>query len=250
MEAVAIKEAYSIPKQKAKSTIAVSRKEVKYLVSLKDRLYLLSCLDKLLTPDAYGGYNGYSVRSLYFDSISNTDYIEKMTKADERKRVRLRIYTTKDTTVKFELKRKSFGRQLKETIKISREDAIEVMNGNYEVLLNYQTDISEYAYNLMTTNNYRPVSLVEYDRRAYTHKHFNTRITLDNNLRYSDFNYDLFSDNINFKQALDKDKTILEVKYDRFLFAQIQDVLANCNFLGKPPSKYATSRQLLRKYNY
>ena len=62
---------------KKKSTIAVSRKEVKYLVSLKDRLYLLSCLDKLLTPDVYGGYNGYSVRSLYFDSILNTDYIQK-----------------------------------------------------------------------------------------------------------------------------------------------------------------------------
>ena len=213
-------------------------------------MYLLSCLDKLLTPDVYGGYNGYSVRSLYFDSILNTDYIQKVTKADERKRIRLRIYTTKDTTVKFELKRKYFGRQLKETIKITKDDAIEIINGNYEVLLKYDTDISEYAYNLMTTNHYRPVSLVEYDRRAYTHKHFNTRITLDNNLRYADFDYDLFSDNVNFKQALDKDKTILEVKYDRFLFAQIQDILSNCDFLGKPPSKYATSRKLLKEYYY
>ena len=235
---------------KKKSTIAVSRKEVKYLVSLKDRLYLLSCLDKLLTPDVYGGYNGYSVRSLYFDSILNTDYIQKVTKADERKRIRLRIYTTKDTTVKFELKRKYFGRQLKETIKITKEDAIEIINGNYEVLLKYDTDISEYAYNLMTTNHYRPVSLVEYDRRAYTHKHFNTRITLDNNLRYTDFDYDLFSDNVNFKQALDKDKTILEVKYDRFLFQQLQEVLSKCNFVGKPPSKFGTSRQLLNTYYY
>ena len=72
-----------------------------------------------------------------------------------------------------------------------------------------------------------------------THKHFNTRRTLDNNLRYTDFDYDLFSDNVNFKQAREKDKTILEVKYDRFLFAQIQDILSNCDFLGKPPSKYA-----------
>lgn len=237
-------------KKESKSTIAVSRKEAKYLVSLKDRLYLLSCLDKLLTPDAYGGYNGYSVRSLYFDSISNIDYVEKVTKAYERKRIRLRIYTTKDTTVKFEIKRKYYGRQLKETIKITKEDAIEIINGNYEVLLKYDTDISEYAYNLMTTNHYRPVSLVEYDRRAYTHKCFNTRITLDNNLRYTDFDYDLFSDNVNFKQALDKDKTILEVKYDRFLFAQIQDILSNCDFLGKPPSKYETSRQLLKQYYY
>lgn len=236
--------------KKKKETLSVSRKEIKYLVSIKDRLYLLNCLEKILTPDSFGGYNGYSVRSLYFDSISNGDYIDKMSKSDVKKRVRLRIYTTKDVEVKFELKRKEFGRQLKESIKISKDDAIEMMSGNYKVLLDYNSDISEYAYNLMSGNRYRPVSLIEYDRRAYTHRSFNTRITLDNNLRYSDFNYDLFGDNINFKQALDKDKTILEVKYDRFLFEQIQDVLINCNLQEKPPSKYASSRQLLQEYNY
>lgn len=233
-----------------KKTIAVARKELKYLVSLTDRVYLLNALSKILKPDEYGDYNGYSVRSLYFDSINNEDYIEKITKTDKRKRIRLRIYTLEDTKVKFEIKRKSFGRQLKETIKINKSDAIEIINGNYEVLLNYTTDISEYAYNLMKTHNYRPVALVEYDRRAFTHKNFNTRITLDNNLRYNDFCYDLFSNNVNFKQALPKDKTILEVKYDRFLFSQIQEVLKNCDFLGKPPSKYGSSRNLLKNYYY
>lgn len=27
-------------------------------------------------------------------------------------------------------------------------------------------------------------------------------------------------------------------------------ILSNCDFLEKPPNKYATSRQLLKKYNY
>ncbi|SHH91099.1 VTC domain-containing protein [Clostridium collagenovorans DSM 3089] len=232
------------------NTIAVSRRELKYLVSLVDRVYLLNALSKILKPDEYGGYNGYSVRSLYFDSISNEDYIEKLVKTDERKRVRLRIYSTRDTVVKFEIKRKSFGRELKETIVISKEDAQEVINRNYEVLLNYDSDISEYAYDLMKTHNYRPVALVEYDRRAFTHRDFNTRITLDNNLRYCNFEYDLFKENINFIQALPKDKTILEVKYDRFLFSQIQDVLQSCDLSGKPPSKFGSARGLLMKYYY
>ena len=47
--------------------LSVSRREVKYLISQEDRLFLLEALDKLLTPDAYGGYNGYVVRSVYFD---------------------------------------------------------------------------------------------------------------------------------------------------------------------------------------
>ena len=59
-------------------TITVSRREFKYMVDLKDRLYLLDALNKILVPDAYGGYNGYRVRSVYFDAIDNQDYIGKM----------------------------------------------------------------------------------------------------------------------------------------------------------------------------
>ena len=73
-------------------TLAVSRREIKYLISLKDRLYLLDALNRLLIPDAYGGYNGYTVRSVYFDSITNEDYRDKKEHADEKKRVRLRVY--------------------------------------------------------------------------------------------------------------------------------------------------------------
>lgn len=40
--------------------LALSHREIKYLLSLPDRLYMLM-LDKLLIPDAYGGYNGYTV---------------------------------------------------------------------------------------------------------------------------------------------------------------------------------------------
>lgn len=231
-------------------TLSVSRRELKYMVSLTDRVYLLNALSQILTPDAYGDYNGYTVRSMYFDSISNEDYMDKVLKNEKKKRVRLRIYTTKDTVVKFEIKRKLFGRELKETITISKEDALELIDGNYSVLLNYGSDISEYAYNLLSTENYRPVSIVEYDRRAFTHNNFNTRITLDNNLRSNTFSTDFFSDKINFNNLLPLDKTILEVKYDRFLFSQVQDVLNNCDFCEQPPSKYGSCRQLLQNYYY
>ena len=112
-------------KSEEKQTLSVSRKEVKYLLSLPDRLYLLDALDRLLTPDAYGGYNGYTVRSVYFDSITNEDYEDKKNHADEKKRIRVRVYHPDDKVAKFELKRKSFGRELKESIVISREDAIQ-----------------------------------------------------------------------------------------------------------------------------
>ena len=202
--------------QEKQTKLSVSRKEVKYLLSLQDRLFLLDALDHILTPDAYGGYDGYTVRSVYFDSITNEDYIDKKRGADEKKRIRVRIYHTEDATAKFELKRKSFGRELKESLVISREDAQRLLKRDFTALLNYDSDVAEYAYDFMTSRLYRPVSLIEYDRRAYTHENFNTRITLDNHLRYCDFCYDLYSDKLNFKSAMPKDQTILEIKYDRF----------------------------------
>lgn len=230
--------------------LAVYRKEVKYLVSLPDRLYLLDALSQLLTPDAYGGYNGYTVRSVYFDSITNEDYWDKKEHADEKKRIRVRVYDPDDKKAKFELKRKSFGRELKESVVITREDAIRILNRDYSALLNYDSDTARYAYDLMTTRLYRPVSLIEYDRRAFTHPNFNTRVTMDNNLRYCDFCYDLFSHKLNFKSAMPKDETILEIKYDRFLFKQIQEVLSGCDLTRKPPSKFGTSRSLLKEFYY
>lgn len=114
--------------------------------------------------------------------------------------------------------------------------------------MKYHNPISQYAYDLMTTRLYRPVSLIEYDRRAYTHENFNTRVTMDNNLRFCEFNYDLFARHLNFKSAMPKEQTILEIKYDRFLFKQIQDVLSKCDLSKKPPSKFGTSRQILKEY--
>lgn len=97
-------------KSEGEQMLSVSRQEVKYLLSLPDRLFLLDALDCLLTPDAYGGYNGYTVRSVYFDSITNEDYEDKRNHADEKKRIRVRVYHLDDKVAKFELKRKSFGR--------------------------------------------------------------------------------------------------------------------------------------------
>ncbi|AMN34605.1 polyphosphate polymerase domain-containing protein [Clostridium perfringens] len=231
--------------------LSVSRKEVKFLVSSTDRVYLLNSLSQILVPDKYGDYNGYKTRSIYFDSIDNEDFREKQIKTEKRKRIRVRIYNEEDKFAKFEIKRKHFERELKESITITKEDAIRLINREYSVLLNYKDNpLYEYAFNLMKSKLYRPVSMVEYDRRAFTHEFFNTRVTLDNNLRFTNFNYDLFNKNINFKKGLPGDKSILEVKYDRFLFQQLQEVLSKCNFVGKPPSKFGTSRQLLNTYYY
>ena len=45
-------------------------------------------------------------------------------------------------------------------------------------------------------------------------------------------------------------QTILEVKYDTYLFPQIQDVLTRLNLQKCPVSKFGSSRSLLEQYYY
>lgn len=231
-------------------SLTVSRSELKFMINLEDRMKLIAALDKILIPDAYGDYDGYRVRSVYFDGWDNQDYNEKMQKFDFVKRVRIRAYTPEDKTAKFEIKKKWTHSQIKDSVIVSREDAIEMVNGNFEVLKKYDDPTAELGYEICTTMGYRPVSTVEYKRRAYTHPSFSTRVTLDNELQYSNFDDDLFHENPNYKTVMPITKTILEVKFDRFLLPQLQDVLSKINLEKCPVSKFGSSRSLLEEYYY
>lgn len=230
--------------------LTVFRSERKYLIGLEDRMQLIKALHTILVPDAYGGYNGYRVRSVYFDGRDNQDYNERRQKFEFVKRVRLRVYDINDQMVKFEIKKKKSGNQIKDTLLIHRADAQEMINGNYEVLKKYEGETAELGYEVCTTMGYRPISMVEYKRRAFTHPSFSTRITLDSELRYCNFDYDLFAERPNYHYAMGLTDTILEVKYDRFLFPQLQDVLTRCNLNKCHISKFGSSRQLLEEFYY
>ena len=51
------------------------RHEYKYMISYDEMLKLRSKLNKLLDIDR--SYDGYMVRSLYFDSLEDNDYYDK-----------------------------------------------------------------------------------------------------------------------------------------------------------------------------
>lgn len=230
--------------------LQVSREELKYYIGLRDRLYLLKAFNEILIPDAYGDYSGYSVRTVYFDGMDNQDYVERKLKTDFNKRIRLRVYEPTDKTAKFEIKRKwRYKGQVKDSVVVSREDAQEMLLGNFEVLKNYDSPTARMGYELCSAGDYRPVSMVEYKRRAFTHPQFSTRLTLDNELRYTDSFFDLFEEGpINYRAVTDITETILEVKYERFLLPQVQTVLKRVNLMKCPISKFGSSRQSLESY--
>jgi hypothetical protein len=230
------------------STIVVHRCERKFAIGIEDRIRLLEAFNVLLTPDVYGGKFGYIVKSVYFDSINNLDYLNKVQKVRERKKIRVRAYDSHAHSAKFEIKFKTGDDQVKKSVTISKEDALAIINRNFLALLKYDNPTAHYGYKIMTAGLYRPVSFVQYDRRAFTHRDFNTRITLDNHILYSIQSFNLFDPELDLCTPIMTNNSVLEVKYEKYLLPYLQDIILSCEHVGKPPSKFGTSRKIVKRY--
>lgn len=217
------------------SVLKTFRHEYKFAISYEEMLSLRKKLNSLLDIDR--DYNGYMIRSLYFDSVEDNDYYDKLNGEMIRKKIRLRIYDPNSDLVKLELKAKYDYHQLKESLIISREDAIELIKGNYSVLLNYQEDLAKRIYIMLMSGYYKPKTIIEYNRIAYMGK-TTTRITFDYEIRSSTNVFDFFNENINYIDIIDKKDIVLEVKFDRLLEPYISTIL----------NKYITRNQSVSKY--
>lgn len=227
------------------------RKEIKYILPLHKALIMKNSLDSLLQKD-YHCINGiYSVRSLYFDSINNKDFSEKLSGTYSRKKVRIRIYNGDPSLCKLELKQKIGDCQHKQSFPISKDDVEEVMLGNFSILKNYffDSDASIKIYSMMEMGKYKPAVLVEYDRTAYRHPMYDTRITLDANIRSTEANLNIFSPKIVYS-PIECENVILEIKYSGKLVGYISDVLAQFGLIQNAYSKYCMGRRIYYDFNY
>ncbi len=71
----------------------VYRQEKKYFMTVADMDRLSAKLSKVMIQDAHNGSQGYSIRSLYFDTLYDSDYHEKLDGIELRRKIRLRILT-------------------------------------------------------------------------------------------------------------------------------------------------------------
>lgn len=217
------------------------RHEYKYRISYEEMLKLRRKLDDVLKVDRSN--DGYFVRSLYFDSVDDVDYYDKLGGEICRKKIRLRIYDTDSDMVKLEMKSKYDYHQLKRSLVINKEDAKRIIDGDYEVLLNYSSDVALELYNVMRSLAYRPKIIIEYMRYAYTSS-TTTRITFDYDIKCSS-NIDCFFDKeINYNDISDKKDVVLEVKFDRFLEPYISNILASYINRYESISKYIMGRNV------
>lgn len=218
------------------------RTEKKYLLNPIEDMRLAGIFSGCLAEDPYNKSGGYVVRSLYFDTPDDTDYYDKTDGYEMRRKLRLRIYSPEDSCAKLELKEKQGNLQRKRSLILSREDALQVSQGNYSPLFMQNNPFSMELYSRLKQQMYRPKCIVEYDRKAYWIKENDIRITLDSRLRSSVTNLALFDPNLLLVPAGELSATVMEVKYNRFLLSYVKDLASLSTRTQTSVSKYCAAR--------
>ena len=226
------------------SAVSVVRTEKKYSISPYQQNRLLYRLERIMSSDKHSGIGGYMVRSLYFDSIYDNDYFDKISGLEVRKKIRLRIYSPEQKTVKLELKQKQGSAQKKISLSITKELAEEMIHGHYTGLAELNSDLALTFYQILETGLYRPKCIVEYHRIAFAEECNDTRITMDSEIGMSPFCDYFFDKQLSLIPG--REETVLVVKYNGFLLSNIKQVLDFADASELSISKYAMSRQVLR----
>ena len=226
----------------------VSRQEKKYFMTLVDMQKLSGTLSAVMQQDPHNGARGYSIRSLYFDTVNDRDYEAKIDGLELRRKIRLRIYDPAGEFAMLEMKQKEGNYQKKRSLRITREDALKLAAGKYESLLRYEDPFAAECYGRMCMECYRPKTIVEYRRKAYIAKENKIRITFDHEIRATETSMDLFSETLNLYPVMDAFNGVVEVKYHGFLLSYIKNLLDAANKSELSVSKYCLARSVGMKF--
>ena len=226
---------------KGQQGLEVKRKELKYFVSYLDFVAMCNALDKVMQRDGHDKGKGYLIRSLYFDTLYDKDFDEKMAGFEKRKKIRLRIYGFDDKMAKLEMKSKRHDCIAKESLWIKRKDAIGLANGNSGVLLGYDNRIARKIYAEFKKFTYKPVVLIDYERSAFVYDFNNVRVTFDRRIRANSIDLNIFDREIFMKPLLSKKLVVLEIKFDHFMPDWLKTIV-NMRSCNSAISKYCIGR--------
>ena len=228
----------------------VLRQEKKFLIGLPEYYYHSGNLAKFMMEDPHNRGDGYPIRSLYFDSIEDRDYQEKIDGVELRRKIRLRCYGPDSDFGLLEIKQKEGPMQKKRSLRLSREEAVRLTKGDYGVLLSCREPLARECYAVMNMYGYRPRSVVEYRRRAFIARENKIRVTFDHHITATEANYNIFDPGLLQHPVLEPVLVILEVKYNGFLLSYIKDLLEDCAAHELAVSKYCLGRSVSKHYRY
>ena len=231
--------------QDTKRASLPQRHELKYFINPAELIALRHRLMPVLAMDKHcrGVNRDYSIRSLYFDDVSDTAYYDKQMGVMHRDKYRIRIYNHSDQVIFLERKRKAGEFIQKSSVRITRNLAERIIAGNAAGLEKTGVPLLQDLYAQMKLNLLRARVIVDYEREAYVHPAENVRITFDKHVRSGLYSHDLFDPNLPTVRALQDGREVLEVKYDRYMPDFISGLLYDLPAERSAISKYVLCRQ-------
>ena len=187
-----------------------------------------------------------SVSSLYYENLIYSSTKDNITGASDRKKLRLRWYDD-NSDPKIEIKNKFSRIGNKKTYLLSLID-IEAIN-----TLSLR-ELNQLIFNYLKTNHnetfllnqFFPILKVFYERE-YFETNEGLRITIDNNINFSQLS---FNQNIHFHKKIKFNKKVVELKFPVHLKDHVNDLIRNLNITPKRNSKFLLGMSKLGYVNY
>ena len=220
------------------------RHELKYYMNYADYLTIRSRLMQIAAFDSHADEDGkYLIRSLYFETPTDTALQEKLTGIMEREKFRIRFYNHDTSFIRLEKKMKINTMTRKISCPVTRVEVERLLSGDIEWMKTSERALLIELYAKMQYQQLRPKTIVDYTRECFIYAPVNVRFTLDTDIRSGLSATEIFSDkpvvHTNSEPVI-----IMEVKYDNFLPSIIKALVQLPNRRVTAFSKYAAARIL------
>jgi len=218
------------------------RHELKHKINNVELSSTKSRLSLILKKDDNALENGgYFVRSLYFDTPEDKALVDKIDGVAVREKFRIRFYNHNTSFIRLEKKMKHNNMIAKISAPLSKEEVDMILSNDIEFLKTSYYELLKELYVKIKCERLKPKSIVDYYRYAYIFRAGNVRVTIDTDVRGLE-SIDLFNKNLSTKSIVEKDISVLEIKYDEFIPSFILDLVQINRNSYTSVSKYACSR--------
>ena len=202
----------------------VYRNEIKHSITPCDRAMICANMRAVAALDPHAKDKGfYTIRSLYFDNLSDKALREKNDGINEREKFRIRYYNGDTSVIHLEKKVKRDGVGYKVSCSLSREEAQKIVDGSVLWMAACNRALVVELYAKMMGQGLRPKTIVDYERIPFVYGPGNVRVTIDYNIRTGFRCIDFLNpDCVKLPTGND---IILEVKWDDYLPSIIRDAV-------------------------
>ena len=232
---------YTQKNKKKGSDFTDYRHEWKHPISYADMLILRQRLGVIMQPDKHAVDGKYFIRSLYFDTLTDTALREKLDGVSRREKFRIRYYNRDLSLIHLEKKSKLSGLGNKQSANLTAQEAQKIVDGDLDWMLSSKHGLIRELYSKMQTQQLRPKTIVDYTREPFVYAPGNVRVTIDYDIRTGLGCTDFLNPDCPTIPAGDN-PIILEVKWDEFLPDIIRSAIQLESRRVSAFSKYAQCR--------